>query len=742
VIFKKIRNNAMSNDNNRIVNDLGKRLLEAARLGNSNEVSNLMKNGAPLTTDWLGTTPLHLAAIYGHTETAEILIKSGISRDGRTKVDKVPMHFACQHGHIEIVKLLVHGGAHINAVDMLKMTPLHWAVEANNFEICFFLLKSGVRTSMKNKFDKTPLKIAEDKGFTSIIQLLSDKKLRVMQELNALHEKNIKNHSMSSVKICKPENFFGTSTPAAVLKKQKTRRFPMVAGTWTGGEAQTQERLEISERRIFRRKSFQKDDAKVGATFQPTTVNNVPVYEKNLTSLLNVNYAEGSPLQKLQETVQRQSMENKTLFTNQSEESNTDEHKSNPTEGLSFPSIALQYPSSVSSHLHQGIPVISSKCLNNLPDNVKAIPLNNSLFQHAKDLNQSQNNLKTNNNILSQSSLQGTTLGTSSATLASANTTFTNNSTDNPPTNEESQSTSVPVDIPVNLLQQIFGGNISLQNKKLTAASEFVNYSNSENKLVGINTEMGTIPILPVCGTGGFQLIPLENETDSPSILNQTYSQNVTTQSKNIVQPIKNLYSTMQNMIPTNPSIVQQPAPSGHVMFPAPSSHPYSMAAAANLSMLAAHHGGFDTASAILQAQRHHHGNHLLAAGSHNPVQIASGPQLIMPNGLVVQHQPAGYQPYYPAYYPMPTMFQPAQTLIQPSIIPTAMGQPPSFYHPQMAPSLFQGQSVYLQPPPQTLQPQLQPYLFLDASGGLHSAPKPPDNKMTLLNNMANERNE
>jgi len=76
----------MSNDNNRIVNDLGKRLLEAARLGNSDEVSNLMKNGAPLTTDWLGTTPLHLAAIYGHTETAEILIKSGISRDGRTKV--------------------------------------------------------------------------------------------------------------------------------------------------------------------------------------------------------------------------------------------------------------------------------------------------------------------------------------------------------------------------------------------------------------------------------------------------------------------------------------------------------------------------------------------------------------------------------------------------------------------------------------------------------------------------------
>ena len=39
--------------NNRIVNDLGKRLLEAARQGDTDEVSRLMSNGAPLTTDWV-----------------------------------------------------------------------------------------------------------------------------------------------------------------------------------------------------------------------------------------------------------------------------------------------------------------------------------------------------------------------------------------------------------------------------------------------------------------------------------------------------------------------------------------------------------------------------------------------------------------------------------------------------------------------------------------------------------------
>ena len=41
------------NQGNRVVNDLGKRLLEAARKGCTDEVSKLMTNGAPLTADWV-----------------------------------------------------------------------------------------------------------------------------------------------------------------------------------------------------------------------------------------------------------------------------------------------------------------------------------------------------------------------------------------------------------------------------------------------------------------------------------------------------------------------------------------------------------------------------------------------------------------------------------------------------------------------------------------------------------------
>ncbi|XP_038566476.1 GA-binding protein subunit beta-2-like isoform X2 [Micropterus salmoides] len=86
---------------------LGQRLLEAARTGHDDDVKALMANGAPFTTDWLGSSPLHLAAQYGHRSTAEVLLRAGVSRDARTKVDKTPLHMAASEGHSIIVDLLV-----------------------------------------------------------------------------------------------------------------------------------------------------------------------------------------------------------------------------------------------------------------------------------------------------------------------------------------------------------------------------------------------------------------------------------------------------------------------------------------------------------------------------------------------------------------------------------------------------------------------------------------------------------
>ncbi|KAG2463079.1 GABP2 protein, partial [Polypterus senegalus] len=154
--------------------DLGKRLLEAARKGQDDDVRTLMANGAPFTTDWLGTSPLHLAAQYGHFSTAEVLLRAGVSRDARTKVDRTPLHMASAEGHTVIVELLVRSGADINAKDMLKMTALHWAAEHGHRDVVELLVKYGADVHARSKFDKTAFDIAVDKRNTEIMLLLQE----------------------------------------------------------------------------------------------------------------------------------------------------------------------------------------------------------------------------------------------------------------------------------------------------------------------------------------------------------------------------------------------------------------------------------------------------------------------------------------------------------------------------------------------------------------------------------------
>lgn len=154
--------------------DLGKRLLEAARKGNDDEVRNLMANGAPFTTDWLGTSPLHLAAQHGHYSTADVLLRAGVSRDARTKVDRTPLHMAAAEGHTVIVELLIRSGADINAKDMLKMTALHWAAQHGHHGVCDTLIKHGADVHARSKFDKTPFDIAMDIQNTELMLLLQE----------------------------------------------------------------------------------------------------------------------------------------------------------------------------------------------------------------------------------------------------------------------------------------------------------------------------------------------------------------------------------------------------------------------------------------------------------------------------------------------------------------------------------------------------------------------------------------
>lgn len=52
-------------------------------------------------------------------DTVKILIRAGISRDARTKLDRTSLHLAAQEGHLVIVDFLLRSGADIDARDMV-----------------------------------------------------------------------------------------------------------------------------------------------------------------------------------------------------------------------------------------------------------------------------------------------------------------------------------------------------------------------------------------------------------------------------------------------------------------------------------------------------------------------------------------------------------------------------------------------------------------------------------------------
>uniref|UniRef100_A0A1B6F6N9 Uncharacterized protein n=1 Tax=Cuerna arida TaxID=1464854 RepID=A0A1B6F6N9_9HEMI len=154
--------------------DMGRKLQALAREGNTEGVKELMSHGAPFTTDWLGLSALHMACQKNHYETAEVLLKAGISRDARNKVDRTPLHVAAQEGHIAIMGLLLAYGVDVDAIDMLRMTPLHWASEYGHKECVKLLLEHGADATAINKFDKTADQIAFDNNRVDITALIQD----------------------------------------------------------------------------------------------------------------------------------------------------------------------------------------------------------------------------------------------------------------------------------------------------------------------------------------------------------------------------------------------------------------------------------------------------------------------------------------------------------------------------------------------------------------------------------------
>lgn len=129
-----------------------------------------------------GWTPLHLAAHFGHTEAARLLVASGadIHVRSRNPTDNTPLHAAVAGRHAgvppprqrDVVALLLASGANVNGRFAGGGTTLHLAAHEGITEVVELLLAHGADVTAQNNDGQTPLRTALREGHTEVADLL------------------------------------------------------------------------------------------------------------------------------------------------------------------------------------------------------------------------------------------------------------------------------------------------------------------------------------------------------------------------------------------------------------------------------------------------------------------------------------------------------------------------------------------------------------------------------------------
>ncbi|XP_025757106.1 ankyrin repeat and SAM domain-containing protein 1A isoform X5 [Oreochromis niloticus] len=146
--------------------------------------------------DSTGYTPLHHAALNGHSEVVEVLLRNEALTNIADNKGCYPLHLAAWKGDEHIVKLLIHQGPshpklneqssvdhkefkrcgpfdpYINAKNNDNETPLHCAAQYGHSQVVRLLLEELTDPTMRNNKFETPLDLAALYGRLEVVKLL------------------------------------------------------------------------------------------------------------------------------------------------------------------------------------------------------------------------------------------------------------------------------------------------------------------------------------------------------------------------------------------------------------------------------------------------------------------------------------------------------------------------------------------------------------------------------------------
>ncbi len=103
--------------------------------------------------NFLGYTPLHLAAESGHKEILEMLLAAGASKEAVTKKGYTPLHRAAKYGHKEVLEVLLMAGASKDArttsgLTALELAALHGTEADFNSALSKFKRRASLRARL------------------------------------------------------------------------------------------------------------------------------------------------------------------------------------------------------------------------------------------------------------------------------------------------------------------------------------------------------------------------------------------------------------------------------------------------------------------------------------------------------------------------------------------------------------------------------------------------------------------
>lgn len=146
---------------------------ELARTLKIKAVKLLISKGADVNArDYLGSTPIYGAILWGSLDVVKLLLESGANPNVQDEFGSILLHEVVTDNYPEVVTLLLDYGADPNRVNAYGQTPLHEAAWNDCNEMIDILIAKGIDINIPDRNGDTPLHVAALNGYMELYDLL------------------------------------------------------------------------------------------------------------------------------------------------------------------------------------------------------------------------------------------------------------------------------------------------------------------------------------------------------------------------------------------------------------------------------------------------------------------------------------------------------------------------------------------------------------------------------------------